>query len=963
MFNLLEENPTNMMTQMDAEYWRELQALSKQIIPLKVDVAFTSGGKTHINHPGNLVFDNLIKRFQGRYNGCDTTSLVRQTIVKSIVKAILENGGRFLESSVDNMLGIEIWHDLSSSKNKLGFGTWQELTISKAIYRTASLLSDSGNANAKEQRIMIMAEHLQRHQNTLIKRAAATPMPGILPSDVLSIGSSPLLGSSTHSNHQAVGNAFMATELDEERVMREKQKMERIILLRKQQQDEQKVASLLEEKRIEQKYIQLELQLQQRKRKRKEEQISRQQQSPVVGMIQEGEQQQLKHEAQPVKLKKITDSDVIVIVACSVDWNANKGNIELKKLLWANLKVFNSSAESIKDTSITIVATIRQRKGRFLKKLPFGMKDSKLLDGCWYDVGNTEAVAWTANLLETMYSMEEKCTKRKIGTLFEFPDDSSKGDSHLVVPNAGDVLLVKRLSHHPGNVFFRKCVLVSTQDESLLDWDTTKLMEVSRSIVTAARVRHNSRFLERAEPDVCQNEITWKQASFYNAATYALCALNEVRENHLNRVADELQKRKDSGDVATVEIMIESPGDTDLVCGAGSKRVANQEQERKGYHEQNDVCGTASKCIADEEQERKGYHKQNASVDDVTVEIAIESPGGTNVVFGAGSKRVTDDEQEREARHKQNVATVEPAIESPSETDVVFGAGFGKEALKHPGNQVYRSLIACNTGRYLKCDSEVKKGRVCQSIVAAIKGQDGRFLRKNQSSGLWEIILDNAVIVVTHVILRRVAKNNGNGETKEERNLKVEQLQGKKKTHIDMTDEDDGNDDPEKIDDVSLESSSLDVQETLIGEDRRRMRKGKEQLKKECVALMAQTLHDLQEKKLLVNVTPAEYQTIEKLAKEKTGLSKHCYLSKKLVLKLASTLRKNEMKKKNTTTMPVLEAVCLSTQNPLLLSLSQVIKEEDLDDNNDCNVSESNDCSESKSSGNDGYNSDQSLVF
>lgn len=955
---------------MDAEYWRELQSLSEQMFPQKVDVVFTPGGKTHSNHPGNLVFDNLIKTFQGRYNGCDNTSLVRQTIVKSIFKAIQEKGGRFLESTEEDMPGMGNWHDLSSSENMPGFGTWQELSISKAMHRTASQLSDSGNANAnanaEEQRRMIMAQHLQRQQqNNMIERAAASPMLGILPSHALSIGSSSLLLSSTHSTQQAVSNAFMATELDDERAMREKQKMERLISLRKQKQAEQKTSSLLEkqervrllEKRQrEQKYLQLQLHLQQRKRKRKEE--IKQQQSLVAVMMQ-GEQQQLKHKTRPVKLQKITDSDVIVITATSIDWNANKGNTELRNLLWASLKVFNSSAESIKHSSITIVATIRERKGRFLQKRPFRLKDSKVLERFWYDVGNPEAVTWTANLLEAMYSMEEKNTKPKFGSLFELPGGSSKGDPHSIIPKASDVLLVKGMSRHPGNVMFRKYVLASTQDEYLIDWDKAKMMEVSRSIITAARVRHKSRFLERADPDVCLNVINWKEVVSYKASKYALCALNEVREKHLKRTADELQKREDSSDVVTVETVIESPVETDVVCGTGSKR------------------------IADEEKERKGYHKQNASADVASVDTAIENSGETNAVFSTGSKHVADEEQERKGHPKKNVATVETAIESPGETDVVFGAGAGKEALKYPGNQVYRSLITCNTGRYLKCDSEVKKERICQSIVAAIKGQDGRFLKKNQSSGLWEVILENAVIGLTYVILGRVAKNNSNGVTKKDRSLKpaisekkVEQSQGKKNTPIDITDEDDGNDDHEKIGNVPLESSSLNVQETLICEDRRRIRKRKEQLKKECVALMAQTLHDLQEEKVLENVTPAEYQTIEKLAKIKTGLSIHCYLSKKLVQKLTSTLQKTEMKKKNTTVIPVIEAVRLSTSNSL--PLPQVITEEDLDKNAynesesnnynesesyDFNESESNDYNEIESNDNDGYESDESLVF
>lgn len=122
-------------------------------------------------------------------------------------------------------------------------------------------------------------------------------------------------------------------------------------------------------------------------------------------------------------------------------------------------------------------------------------------------------------------------------------------------------------------------------------------------------------------------------------------------------------------------------------------------------------------------------------------------------------------------------------IKTPGETDVLIGAGLGEQALKHPGNQAFRSLIACNLDRYRSADSVMKKRQICHSIVAAIAGQDGRFLRRNKNSGWWDILSEKSIAVgLTEAILNRVRNDSDNSKT---------DGRGQKSTPIDLIDDDD----------------------------------------------------------------------------------------------------------------------------------------------------------------------------
>lgn len=89
-------------------------------------------------------------------------------------------------------------------------------------------------------------------------------------------------------------------------------------------------------------------------------------------------------------------------------------------------------------------------------------------------------------------------------------------------------------------------------------------------------------------------------------------------------------------------------------------------------------------------------------------------------------------------------------IASPLATDVLCGRGGA--ALRHPGNQTYRTLVQLNKGLYITC-LKVEKLKISKSIVAAIREQKGRFLEKDKK-GTWYDIGDKKATEKTSQALR-----------------------------------------------------------------------------------------------------------------------------------------------------------------------------------------------------------------
>jgi hypothetical protein len=110
-------------------------------------------------------------------------------------------------------------------------------------------------------------------------------------------------------------------------------------------------------------------------------------------------------------------------------------------------------------------------------------------------------------------------------------------------------------------------------------------------------------------------------------------------------------------------------------------------------------------------------------------------------------------------------------IVSPLDTDVLCGRGGA--ALRHPGNQTYRTLVQLNKGLYISC-LKMEKLKISKSIVAAIREQKGRFLEKD-AKGTWYDIGDKKATEKTSQALRE-----GQPQLKQ----KIEELGGNSATML-----------------------------------------------------------------------------------------------------------------------------------------------------------------------------------
>lgn len=68
-------------------------------------------------------------------------------------------------------------------------------------------------------------------------------------------------------------------------------------------------------------------------------------------------------------------------------------------------------------------------------------------------------------------------------------------------------------------------------------------------------------------------------------------------------------------------------------------------------------------------------------------------------------------------------------------TDVLCGRG--KSSFTHVGNRRFRDAITNAIDEYNNSESRLAKSRVVQRIVEKIKGEGGRFLKRDRSSGGW----------------------------------------------------------------------------------------------------------------------------------------------------------------------------------------------------------------------------------
>jgi len=89
-----------------------------------------------------------------------------------------------------------------------------------------------------------------------------------------------------------------------------------------------------------------------------------------------------------------------------------------------------------------------------------------------------------------------------------------------------------------------------------------------------------------------------------------------------------------------------------------------------------------------------------------------------------------------------------------SDNDVLSGRGGGTNV--HPGNRNFRDLINLHRRAYLKARKNDKPA-ISRAIVRAIRETNGRFLKKDEKTGLWLEIGDDAAREKTSQALRQRA--------------------------------------------------------------------------------------------------------------------------------------------------------------------------------------------------------------
>lgn len=74
-------------------------------------------------------------------------------------------------------------------------------------------------------------------------------------------------------------------------------------------------------------------------------------------------------------------------------------------------------------------------------------------------------------------------------------------------------------------------------------------------------------------------------------------------------------------------------------------------------------------------------------------------------------------------------------MEKPSALDICCGRGKGK--WNSPGNRQFKQLVLEYLGEYQSAPSKTAKSKVVESVVREVQARGGRFLRRDETKGLW----------------------------------------------------------------------------------------------------------------------------------------------------------------------------------------------------------------------------------
>jgi hypothetical protein len=345
-----------------SSFIRSLPGNANDSSPRRVDVVFGCGGNIHPNHPGNVVYERLINSFRQRYL-ISRDALVKETIVESIVRAIQEKGGRFLEFIISDQSMINSSEGIINGRRG---GKWYTIGDSQAVLRTARELSNRNNnpnlftaatvaAFDQNRRMAVAQEQRQREdQLVLLQRQQQQQQQQQLHHEnfvtagrhqqnyghfatagnnaVVSMGYR-VVENDRDRAKAAVAAAF-GSEMDEERTAlrttENSMEMERMMILRDEQQQKQQHQQLQQQLQLQQQQQLLQRQQQAQVLARAMGERQRQHQLEQQVHVQSQAQANALQQQSVPELYTVRERDVVMASASSNFWTQNPGNISVR---------------------------------------------------------------------------------------------------------------------------------------------------------------------------------------------------------------------------------------------------------------------------------------------------------------------------------------------------------------------------------------------------------------------------------------------------------------------------------------------------------------------------------------------------------------------------------------------------------------------------------------------------------
>ncbi|ACI65611.1 predicted protein [Phaeodactylum tricornutum CCAP 1055/1] len=161
-----------------------------------------------------------------------------------------------------------------------------------------------------------------------------------------------------------------------------------------------------------------------------------------------------------------------------------------------------------------------------------------------------------------------------------------------------------------------------------------------------------------------------------------------------------------------------------------------------------------------ETTEADGSEESKGSEGEKDLKRSPAEIGEAECEVGAKKTKIDDSDQTQPAEEKDNEDGPAPVVASKEginffhDADVLSGRGGGTNV--HPGNRNFRDMINLHRRAYLKARKNDKPA-ISRAIVRSIRESKGKFLKKDEKTGLWFEIGDDAAREKTSQALRQRA--------------------------------------------------------------------------------------------------------------------------------------------------------------------------------------------------------------